>query len=241
MTMSTSEIRVVVLVLDTTSAINQKQEYQVLASSELSQCSKLAHFHYCQGRQILKANFPKTCLRALYVKDSEASSWYCNFKVQPADERVFPMKNDDYLVYTNKEVVATKKCGPNQETIQITEEHPSLSTGGCNVKLEDHKIYGEESIRHSTSETRIFDWNWDAKGVLRNITMPQFIQAMRELENEASVISFEMEDILQQVDLNSERRESSNLYSWAKWITPLIAAYVSFMLSIFYLQTWKKQ
>ena len=87
MTMSTSEIRVVVLVLDTTSAINQKQEYQVLASSELSQCSKLAHVHYCQGRQILKANFPKTCLGALYVKDSEASSWYCNFKVQPADER----------------------------------------------------------------------------------------------------------------------------------------------------------
>ena len=122
------------------------------------------------------------------------------------------MKNDDYLVYTNKEVVATKKCGPNQETIQITEEHPSLSTGGCNVKLEDHKIYGEESIRHSTSETRIFDWNWDAKGVLRNITMPQFIQAMRELENEASVISSETEDILQQADLNSERRESSNLY-----------------------------
>ena len=109
------------------------------------------------------------------------------------------------------------------------------------MKLEDHKIYGEESIRHSTSETRIFDWNWDAKGVLRNITMPQFIQAMRELENEASVISFETEDILQQVDLNSERRESSNLYSWAKWITPLIAAYVSFMLSIFYLQTRKKQ
>ena len=151
------------------------------------------------------------------------------------------MKNDDYLVYTNKEVVATKKCGPNQETIQITEEHPSLSTGGCNVKLEDHKIYGEESIRHSTSETRIFDWNLDAKGVLRNITMPQFIQAMRELENEASVISFETEDILQQVDLNSERRESSNLYSWAKWITPLIAAYVSFMLSIFYLQTRKNR
>ena len=42
--------------------------------------------------------------------------------------------------------------------------------------------------------------------------MPQFIQAMRELENEASVISSETEDILQQADLNSERRESSNLY-----------------------------
>ena len=61
------------------------------------------------------------------------------------------MKNDDYLVYTNKEVVATKKCGPNQETIQITEGTAISIPGGCNVKLEDRKIYKEESIRHSTS------------------------------------------------------------------------------------------
>ena len=39
---------------------------------------------------------------------------------------------------------------------------------------------------------------------------------MRELEQEAGVISFETEDILQQVDLDFERRESSNLFSWAK-------------------------
>ena len=31
------------------------------------------------------------------------------------------MKNDDYLINTNKEVVATKKCGPSiQETVQVT-------------------------------------------------------------------------------------------------------------------------
>ena len=91
MTMSTSENHIVlprpghhnVLTL------SQKQEYQVLASSELSQCFKLGRVHYCQGQQILKTNFRKTCLGALYVKDAEASSWYCNFQVQPADEPVF--------------------------------------------------------------------------------------------------------------------------------------------------------
>ena len=41
-------------------AINKKQEYQVLSSSELSQCFKLGRVHFCQGRQILKINFCKT-------------------------------------------------------------------------------------------------------------------------------------------------------------------------------------
>ena len=91
MTMSTSENHIVlprpghhnVLTL------SQKQEYQVLASSELSQCFKLGRVHYCQGQQILKTNFRKTCLGALYVKDAEAASCFCNFQVQPAEERVF--------------------------------------------------------------------------------------------------------------------------------------------------------
>ena len=69
------------------------------------------------------------------------------------------MKNDDYLVSINKEVVATKKCGPNQETIKITEGTAVNIPRGCNLKLEDHRIYGEDSIRHATADTRIFDWN----------------------------------------------------------------------------------
>ena len=238
MTMSTSENHVVLPrpghhdVL----AINQKQEYQVLTSSELSQCFKLGRVHYCQGRQILRTNFRKTCLGALYVKDAEAASWYCDFQVQPADERVFRVRNDDYLVYTNKEIVATKKCGPSvSQTVQITEGTAVNIPGGCNLQLEDHKIYGEDSIRTEVSETQIFDWNWDAKRVLRNITTPQFLQAMQELEQTAGVVSFETEDILQQVDLDFERKESRDLFSWAKWVTPLISAVISFVLSIFVL------
>ena len=66
------------------------------------------------------------------------------------------MKNDDYLVYTNKEVVATKKCGPSiQETVQIIEGTAINIPGGFNLQLEDHKIYGEDSIRHDASDTQI--------------------------------------------------------------------------------------
>ena len=99
--------------------------------------------------------------------------------------------------------------------------------------MEDHNIYGDDSIRHTESNTQIFDWNWDAKRVIRNILTPQFLQAMQELEHEAGVISFEPEDILQQVDLDIERRESRDVFGWPKWITPLMVAGISFILSIF--------
>ena len=51
-------------------AINQNPEYQVLSSGELQHCIKLAKVHYCKGGQVLKTNFCKSCLGALYVQDS---------------------------------------------------------------------------------------------------------------------------------------------------------------------------
>ena len=101
------------------------------------------------------------------------------------------------------------------------------------MKLDDHQIYGEESIQHtSKAKTQVFDWKWDAKRVLRNISQPEFLRAVHELEESAGVVSFETEDVLQQVDLNFERQENRNYFSWAKWITPVIAGVISFILSI---------
>ena len=160
MTMSTSENHVVLPRpgYHNVLAINQKQENQVLSSSELSQCFKLGRVHYCQGRQLLKTNFRKTCLGALYVKDAEAASWYCNFQVQPSDEQVFQMKDNKYLIYTNKELVATKICGPSQEHIHVSEGTSVEVPGGCKMKLDDHQIYDEESIHHtSKAKTQMFD------------------------------------------------------------------------------------
>ena len=84
------------------------------------------------------------------VKDAEAASWYYDFQVQPSDERVFQMKDHKYLVYTNKELVATKICGPNQEHFQISEGTPVEVPGHCLLKFDDHQVYGEESIHHTS-------------------------------------------------------------------------------------------
>ena len=72
------------------------------------------------------------------------------------------MQGEDYLVFTNKELIATKTCGPAQEEIQITKGTTILVSARCKVRLQDHHIFGEESLKLSSMETKIFDWRWDA-------------------------------------------------------------------------------
>jgi hypothetical protein len=213
-------------------AINTLQEYQTLNSGDLQHCLKLARVHYCQGRQILRTNFRKSCLGALYVRDSEAATRYCDFQIQPADERVFKMKADEYLVYTNKELVATRICGAESEQMQITEGTRIKVPTGCRVRLVDHQIYGEDSFKYSHQETQIFDWTWDAQRLIRNVSGEAFKTALQELEHEAGMLSFETEDILQQIHLDNDRREARDYFGWAKWITPLISGFMSCVVSI---------
>ena len=220
-------------------AINQNQEYQLLSSGELQHCFKLAKVHYCKGRQVLKTNFRKSCLGALYVKDSEAASWYCDFQIQPADERVFKLSGDEYLIFTRKDLLVTRTCGAAQTQLQITEGTRINVSAGCNVRLEDHQIYGEESTVLPGSEPKVFDWRWDAKRILKNISESQFQAAIRELEHEAGMISFETEDILQQVDLNFEKEEAHDTFGWAKWITPLISGAIYFTVTMILLGVGK--
>ena len=76
----------------------------------------------------------------------------------------------------------------------------------------------------------MFDWKWDAKRVLRNIFLSEFLQAVKDLEEAA--VSFETEGVLQQDNLKFEQRKARNPFGWAKWVTPIIAGIISFLLSI---------
>ena len=105
--------------------------------------------------------------------------------------------------------------------------------------MEDHQIYGEESVDLPGSEPKIFNWRWDAKRILKNISESQFKAAIHELKHKTGMISFETEDILQQVDLNFEKIESNDIFGWAKWITPLISGFIYFTVAMILLGVGK--
>ena len=76
-------------------------------------------------------------------------------------------------------------------------------------------MYGKETIQITGAELKVFNWKRDTKRIFRNISPSQF--------QDARMISFETEDILQPVDLNLEKMETSDLFGWSKWITPSLS------------------
>ena len=110
---------------------------------------------------------------------ARTTSWYCDFHIQPTDERVFNLSGEKYLLYTRKDLLVTRTCGATQTQLEITEGTRINISAGCNVRLVDHQIYGEESSVLPGSEPKVFDWKWDAKRILKNISESQFKDAIR--------------------------------------------------------------
>jgi hypothetical protein len=197
-------------------------EYQILGTSDLNQCFKIHRTFYCKGRQVLKTNMAKTCLGALFSKNSDAAAHYCDFDVVPADEQVYHLKGQEYLVYTKNELVVQKVCGQKHLPLHIRAGTQIGVESECRVHLEDHRIYGEENQVVDLGQVQIFDWFWDATRIIRNASKSVFQQAIRDLEHASGQLRMEPDEILQRIDFNEEKIEWNDSYSWAKWISPII-------------------
>ena len=220
-------------------AYNRIREFQTLAAGELQGCFLLKGIHYCSKRQILRTDWSKTCLSALYVKDQEAATRYCDFQIQPADERVFKLQGSEFLIYTNRELVAERICGKQHDSIQITEGSVVQIPQGCRMKLEQHQIYGEVGYSRDFQTSKIFDWTWDAQRVLRNHSGSTLANAIAAIEHEAGMSSFETEDVLQQMELlalqqrldkaDEETRRYSDPFQWIHWVSAIISSIGTFV------------
>ena len=230
-------------------AYNQKREFQTLSASELQACFVLKKVHYCARRQVLRTDWTKTCLSALFVKNQEASTRYCDFQIQPADERVFKLQGSDFLIYTNRDLITERICGDRHEQVHVKEGSVVSVPQGCRLKLEQHQIYGEVGLHRGFETPQIFEWTWDAQRVLRNHSGPDLVAAIAAMEHEAGMLSFETEDLLQQmelnrleVELNKTRTETldlstslNNPFGWVHWVSAVISCFTTFISTMMFL------
>jgi hypothetical protein len=227
-------------------AYNRLREFQTLATTELQACFNLKRIHYCAHRQILKTDWSRTCLSALFTKNQAAATRYCDFQIQPADERVFKLKGSDFLVYTNRELMAERICGEKHDSVQIREGTIVSVPQGCRLKLEQHQIYGEVGIHRGFENPKIFDWTWDAQRVLRNHSGPELASAIQAMQHEAGMASFETEDLLQQMDLHRLQEELNkaqletvkintslnNPFGIVHWIAAILSSLTTFVSTL---------
>jgi hypothetical protein len=82
---------------------------------------------------------------------------------------------------------------------------------GCQIKLDHHHIYGENSFSQTFQNPKVFTWSWDAQRILRNHNQTALNQAAFALQHEAGMMSFETEDLLQQVELQQLQLQMEGL------------------------------
>jgi len=227
-------------------AYNKHKEFQTLATAELQACFLLKKVHYCARRQVLRTDWSKTCLSSLFARNQEAATRYCDFHIQPADERVFKLQGSDFLIYTNREIVTERICGNRHDQVQIREGSIVSVPQGCRLKLESHQIYGEVGINRGFEAPHIFEWTWDAQRILRNHSGLSLSQAIEAMEHEAGMYSFETEDLLQQMDLQRLEKELekaqnetlqlsstvNNPFGLMHWMLAIISCVVTFVSTI---------
>jgi len=183
-------------------AYNANSEFMTMTSTDLQSCFVLRRVHYCPNRQILRTDWSKTCLSALYKMNQEAATRYCDFQIQPADERVLKLDANNYLVYTNRQLVAEKHCGKQHTSLSIKEGTLLQIDNGCHIQLDDHHIYGDAAhFVQSFQPPAVFTWDWDAQRVLRNHSGDDLKNAISNLQHESGGNSFETEDLEQQIQI----------------------------------------
>lgn len=215
-----------------------------MSTTDLQGCFVLKRIHYCANRQVLRTNWAHTCLSALFTMNQEAATRYCDFQIQPADERVIKLDRETFLVYTNRQLVTERYCGNSHETITLQEGSTLRVDPGCRVKLEQHQIYGESGLSRVFENAKIFSWNWDAQRVLRNHSGTELTLAIQALEHEAGMASMETEDLLQQMELHQLQNalnqmdlkqqelehRASDPWDFVHWMGILISAIVTFVI-----------
>jgi len=221
-------------------AFNKANEYQILSALELQGCFKLKKVHYCKNRQILRTNWQQSCLSALYIKDHHAASQYCDFQIQPAHEQVFKVKDSEYLVYTSRDITTDRECkGRTNDKLNVRGGSTIYVPQGCNVRLEDHVIYGEAATTVGFETPKMLSWSWDAQRLLNNASTAQLQAAIQNMESEAGTYIFETEDILQQMALDDVTRSvktNSNPFAFVHWVASLISAAATFVMAFFLIQ-----
>jgi len=210
--------------------------YQVLSSNDLTRCLKLNDMHFCRGRQILKTDFTKTCLSALFKKHIAAIKDYCKFEIQPIDERVYQIAKDTYIVHTNKEIATNLICKHKQESVFIKSGQSFKIPSGCRISLIQHKLYAEDSLRVD-EPPQVLELNFDSFAMFGNLSLNNYKEALGSLNNFSQHI-VEPEDLLHHAfELQNARRDNDpfNVSQLSIPLALIIALTITSAISIGYI------
>ena len=156
-------------------AVDTSDQYRLLSQADLTACVQRNHIYMCDKPQIMRTNFYETCLGSLFMKNHTGVRTNCRFEKRPLREEVFPLVDNEFLVYTPEPYITHAKCNNGSSFRAEFGKTTRLNIpNGCTVTLKSHSISIEENIMLPTPPY-ISEWKWDPLSLpadLLNIPIP---------------------------------------------------------------------
>ena len=142
-------------------AVDTSNQYRLLSQADLTACVQRNHIYMCDKPQIMRTNFYETCLGSLFMKNHTGVRTNCRFDKKPLREEVFPLVENEFLVYTPEPYITQAKCNNGSSFRAEFGKTTKLNIpNGCTITLRSHSISIEENILLPTPPY-ISQWKWD--------------------------------------------------------------------------------
>jgi len=199
-------------------AVGHSQSYQELSSTDLQACNKMGETYFCKGRNVLMTDLTKTCLGALYLADNKNIHGRCKFSVRGAQEKIFRLDSNTYVVYSLGKISTNHIC-PKAKTIsavQISSGQTVRINPSCYIRTMDHIITADDS-EEITIHSKWLDWTWTLGQLFQQKESTVVASAIAKLRtrlsgkfdaevllNELATMSKEAKELAKEVPFNQD-------------------------------------
>jgi hypothetical protein len=200
-------------------AVGHSQSYQELSSTDLQGCNKMGETYFCKGRNVLLTDLTKTCLGALYLADNQNIHSRCKFSVGGAQEKIFRLDSNTYVVYSLGKISTNHVC-PKAKTIsavQISSGQTVRINPSCYIRTMDHIITADDS-EEITIHSKWLDWTWTLGQLFQQKESAVVASAIAKLRTRISG-KFDAEVLLNELaTMSKEAKELAKEVPFNHWI-----------------------
>jgi hypothetical protein len=170
--------------------------------------------YLCDKTRILDKKLDQSCLGALYNEQFDVARTFCPMKIIHAEDIIYRLNNNHYLVYTAVGQTIPINCPGNSSEKFLHREISEFQLDpGCKTSLQHHYVFADESI---------------AKGSgLEHITLPHESQM-----GIPHITAFDLEHHLQSMKIHVQYRPTINDLVEAQQQSEELASKTSFFCSI---------
>ncbi len=153
---------------------------------------------------VLRNDLSTTCIGFYYLENFDALQEKCKFDPIEAQEHVFQLARNNWIISLSVEFPTTIKCPNTFTSITVRSSSQITVPPGCQVYLRWHSIQPDSTTTNSDLETIHTEWSWDSNFLFPTYHTQEFEQTIRHSNNEAAMTKDNISSAVTAAFINSE-------------------------------------